>query len=1591
MEPISLNDHQDGVLSLRPNQGQENSDAHVEDQVLKYDAVLGRASPGPNAIKTLLTTGGRARLEQLAKDQADLNLAQTRNTITQQVINTAQSTGETPEGLIQVIQNLSKTDLQSSDIGATLETMYARAMTNAAAEKANVGTSVYDKAIVSDPVTTGQIMDRTEWNAAKVVISHDILDSLNREFDNSNVLIKGQAWLQTMVPFRSWIANNTLGVDMPDYLKSWTDILPGDSLSAQLTYLHSLPPDQYKQAVKAVVDRMKGQGDYLDAINFVRSTLQFGETEQGIANMWAGVDLALSVPVTELSKALVGVGKAVVHPVQASESIASTLHLMGTASRAAMTRALGRDTMPHLDIRMTPDVERAFIGVQRPQQYFTGTATHAPAEVLSRLVTSAQIRARTAMEILKQVNKVDRKTIAEINQAFDQTVIEMSRHFVDASSHIVKFEMLGSDNLSNIYQARMFLGKKDGSPFADRVSALSAAKRILGERTTDYTAIEEGGGWYIGVTRNVDETRGGILRAFDIETGSKNADTVYTRFKTLATIFGQDKNFGRDQQVARGVINQSVERMNTLLEQFAKPMSELAVKDKNGYRELDTFLTRTRENVDPVRGRGHTFETQAEFEDAFRAQFNKLPSEAQSDAYAAYKHYYDLETVIRSVDVYKQKAINGIERFRAQRRVLYNDNGKMKERLTNDLEFEGKIINSLPVGKRFKVAVLDDRGIVVEKKYFDGRPLGDSEVAHNTLASAELQKYIDDGYSIIQPYEGYVRIRDADAKPAKFIGPVDPNATTDKVFDYVIMRDFKRDRPQMNLVSGRDRMIQRYSYYIKQPNIQSDGGYARYFNDRTIANARDAVDSKALEEAMNRFRQAERARPGSGRPLFEREFPFWNYDDFMGRVQAGEIRLDVPFLSTRAGSRTIDEHANLPDLLNAEGHGISEWDGETKFRLSNLINSRFLGEQDNMYETIASEQGNFFELAHDSRLSPLETMKLSMNDLTTVNVMNDYKIRSANDFVQQFGHLIEHGPGEFQTNPLKFILEPKYVKNANPGEVTSAETIRKSIVSMWNHQTVVDRIVNNYKENLIRSLRTKMGDNVADWVDDKALPAITSVDRYMRGFAFHTKMGFFNPKQLFLQASTALNVIAISPTYGLKAAMLASPLKSGLYANESILRGLGQRFAKLTGMSADDYVEMVQSFKRSGFNIVGNDFAYIEDLSPPGWTTNRVTKAGKKILDIGKTPFDMGERWARNMAWSAAYMERKKMLKGAALTRDDEAWILWRAKTMTGNMTKESSSNIQRGWSGVATQFFGYQLRLMEQMLGIGGKLTVGERARLFSMMSMAYGVPVAASMTIGVLPIRTMMKDWMAEHNIDTNNTPWEPFIDGFASTLIKAMTGSEFNVSERYGPNGINTFYDLWRGDATISDLLAGASGGILWDTLITYDPILKYLGASMQTGDFTTYPINAQDFMDVFQQITTVNNTVKIWNAMNLGVWVTRNQNVLTDITPFEALISGVFGLDPERVSEMFNNIEAMDRIKAHKADISKQMVDDYRTAIRALRDGNKDLFVTLNNRVKILGQINNFTPKEMAQMYTRAANEEPLDEVVLRQFAKINGDN
>ena len=106
-------------------------------------------------------------------------------------------------------------------------------------------------------------------------------------------------------------------------------------------------------------------------------------------------------------------------------------------------------------------------------------------------------------------------------------------------------------------------------------------------------------------------------------------------------------------------------------------------------------------------------------------------------------------------------------------------------------------------------------------------------------------------------------------------------------------------------------------------------------------------------------------------------------------------------------------------------------------------------------------------------------------------------------------------------------------------------------------------------------------DTIAESFDDVGFLKGAKAARWLRskspvsavkGFAFHTKLGFFNPAQFPLQIQTGVTAAFVDPKHGVRAWESGLPTRLLLInRDDRVLDTVAKNTAKLHGMPVDEY------------------------------------------------------------------------------------------------------------------------------------------------------------------------------------------------------------------------------------------------------------------------------------------------------------------------------------------------------------------------------------------------------------------------------------
>jgi hypothetical protein len=1132
----------EGTLSLTRANQPTYSTEHTDDLATKYSIALGNNSPGEAAVRSSIVEGNTQRLSELLGQQKAIDLSKTRNELIQQIA--LQSEGNPTELDLEIVRGLSMAQMENPNLGSILEEEYAKKVTDMSAVLVDEETGVLGEAMQANPDASLEVLDRVQNIATRNMVAANLYDEVQRKFDSSNLIEKGKAFLQQVVPFRSWYELNNFVKSAPVNRFN----LPGTTVEQQIAYLYTLPPADFKKELEIGIKTALTSSNYLDALTFLEAVQSFSENDSMMNDVFAGLDIATTIPVGALLRGVGGATRVVNGSTKSLVASASQLNLNAKAVKASFTEALQEGVLPSMQIKRITDAEKTVPSIFRPTEAFANGVKSVSGPQLARLERAATARAGTALEILTDVNRVERLTPQALEVAYREAEETLVTTFTHQNHQVIDVSRnAAEDNIGNVYSVTVSLGQKNGNPFRSKKAAETFAK-FVALKTNDFEIVPRGSGYTVNVTRNVDETTGGV-RNVEIATDAKTPDTFDNRF--LGWLYGADKKLSKSQTSSRGVATLSAEHMSQLMDEFTKPFSLL---NKGERKDLEKFLAISRDYVSSKGERGISYHTVSDFEDAFAAKIGRAPTYAEIDAYTAFKQAYDLDWVIRDLDVFKQKAVMGVESFSFK----FGD---------TDTVLEGKVVSELPRGSQTPFTV----GVVNGGKYV-GRSTGSKypTFRSNMMRQEDwdlLQSYIDDGYQIIQSYEGHANIGD--------------------VFtNFILTREFKRDRVGMLNLNYRQgsRVIQKYPNYVKQGKVEIDNGVARYKGDTGVANARSLEEANVIANHMEQVRLLMRdGKADEALTYIKDNLPMHDADHVIKQFSDGTFSLSVPFRALQAGARSIDNFDMVGALRN-NGQSVNQFITADEFDLSRQVQGKFLGERDavNM-QTYKVEDGVVLRHDGDNLMSPFDTLRLSMSDMINTHVIHDYRLKSSWDYTKEFGDLLDGTEADFMTNGLNFIFNPKYKTGVDANRVKIAENVRKSILGLFNNKTIVDRQLDTYKEKLTTTLRNSLGDNTGEWVSDKAIHTLENGDKWLRAAAFHSKMGFFNVKQLFLQSSAAVNILSITPTHGVRGARAYWALRNAALApNDKVLRTLANR-QTISGFSKDEFLEMASAYKRSGF------------------------------------------------------------------------------------------------------------------------------------------------------------------------------------------------------------------------------------------------------------------------------------------------------------------------------------------------------------------------------------------------------------------------
>ncbi len=600
-------------------------------------------------------------------------------------------------------------------------------------------------------------------------------------------------------------------------------------------------------------------------------------------------------------------------------------------------------------------------------------------------------------------------------------------------------------------------------------------------------------------------------------------------------------------------------------------------------------------------------------------------------------------------------------------------------------------------------------------------------------------------------------------------------------------------------------------------------------------------------------------------------------------------------------------------------------------------------------------QGNpVYQYQPAEMVDPLETMNRALRRMVNSTFMDDYKRYHVEHWLRDAEPYLNYDNiNEVRSNPFGWYEKPEWrpgVEKHIINSLMSNQMKGKMFVGTpskfdtWVHSAtnqLVDAFYTKYGPEENRGLLRKAATITPIW----ALQHLEDPASFLRSVAFNFKLGLFAIPQFLVQAQTHSVIWSLEPRAGTAGTYAMLLHGWGSFTNKaSVLEGLDEAATKLNFLGSKwrkgEWLEARKELNNTGFGNVAGEYANLDNQLKQ----KAVMNDWEKGLQLGQLPFRLGEQSTRITAWYTVFRKFRDENPTAAITNTVRNELLQQADLLTVNMSRASNSALNHGAFSLSTQFLSYQIKLAELFWGnrLGGTTLERNlaRARLLTFGSLLYGVPNAIGVT------GAPFSDNIREHFMDSlGYIPGEKWLstmtnEGLPAWTLAMITGKLPNVGDRFGSQGFTNIKQALRGDIPWWQVIGGASASVMSNTVMAgLDPYYQYaLSWYRGDSDDQRFRIKAADLVEPLKEISSYSTVAKWIGAIETGKWISKNEQSVTDVTPWQATLLSLTGMNPQEQDDMFVNNKMVQGEKDLKKRVLKEFIKDWRRGMEAM--GNND---------------------------------------------------
>lgn len=503
----------------------------------------------------------------------------------------------------------------------------------------------------------------------------------------------------------------------------------------------------------------------------------------------------------------------------------------------------------------------------------------------------------------------------------------------------------------------------------------------------------------------------------------------------------------------------------------------------------------------------------------------------------------------------------------------------------------------------------------------------------------------------------------------------------------------------------------------------------------------------------------------------------------------------------------------------------------------------------------------------------------------------------------------------------------------------------------------------HFRNSMMRIGELMRGKPGGDWVLNNihADPV-----RAMKGLTFNAHMGWFNVRQLFVQAQNSAIALSIHPTKAPKALYKTMAMRSAVYSNNP---EVWRRVARTAKIDADEFVEDIRRFKASGLlDSIARTADFDSNLDGLGTGTFETLR---KAAKHGRIFYEEGETFSRLMAWNIAKSNLQD--QGVKLTTrslSDETVRLHM------NLQAENAAHWQNNVLAIPLQFTQVFAKFAENMLptamGGTGKWTAAERTKVLAGQLALYGtvgVPIAEDVAAyvadlsGTDPVALQRENPMLLEGVEEGLVGVFTDLLGFDNNFSESgsiIAGMDDNVlSDLMGG-----FADYLNGDtvnANAFDIGFGASGNTIKRTVDAAQTAWQGVNNVLMSPSPATVGQQAVEVLQGMASITsTWNNARKAMYAQHYGHGLRSNRGVLMMTADelgadWPTQMAKAMGFPTDRESAMWRAYEYDMDSKQARQQTTKALREAH---LEWLRTGDTDLY---RKRKSLLLGVHNATTR------------------------------